>query len=321
MVACESFLAKAIMYFKFAQANAYLNKKPMTLPHYNRYSQHARRSLMQSHYLARHYGHDEVDTDHLFVGILSTDGALGWQVLNDLGLDVAQAEFEVRQLHQRNTHQLDRLPFTLPLRESLIMAVTEAQALGSHYIGTEHILLGLVRSGGGQLRELLPRLQVSTEQFRGRIKRLIQQGISEITIEAVRQMARLSELGKRVLNAAEQSARSYDQRTVTPEHVLLVLTQERRSVAKTLLAQCDCNVEKLRAVVPTLPNYAIEAEMRLNQILDRAVDRAEAMGSHYTGTEHILLAMTLDANTQAMLADYEVDVAKLQQLLFETLAH
>jgi ATP-dependent Clp protease ATP-binding subunit ClpA len=276
---------------------------------------------MQSHHFARQCGHGEVDTDHLFVGILGTEGGLGSQVLRDLGIDPRHAEFEVRTLHDRLNSHLERLPFTTALRESLIMAVTEAQALGSHYIGTEHILLGLARSGSGQLRELLPRLQVSPEQFRGRVKRLLQQGISEITIEAVRHMARLSELGKRVLNAAEQVANSYNQRTVAPEHVLWVLTQERRSIAKKLLAQCHCDIEQLGALIPTLPAYAIEQEMRLNQILDKAVDRAEAMGSHYTGTEHILLAMTLDPWAQQMLKTHGVDINCLQQSLHDSLTH
>ncbi len=275
---------------------------------------------MLSHYLARHYGHDRVDTDHLFVGILATEGGLGWQVLNDSGVDPDHARFELRGLHATADSDNNRLPFTNALRESLIMAVAEAQALGSHYIGTEHILLGLIRSGQGQLQALLPRLQVTPEQFRGRIKRLVQQGISEITIEAVRRMARLSELGKRVLSRAEQVARSYGQQSVAPEHVLLALAQERRSVAKRILAECNCNLEQLKAAIPTLPAQAIESEARLNHILDRAVDRAEAMGSHYTGTEHILLAMTLDPWTEQLLQTYNVDVPCLQQALYEALS-
>lgn len=285
-----------------------------------RYSQHARQSLALSHYWARQYGHEAVDTDHLFLGILDTSGSLGWQVLSDLDIDRQQAFLEVQNLHQMNLQTAEQLPFTYELRESLLMAVAEAQALHSEYLGTEHILLGLVRSGNGQLRELLSLLDISPEQIRARVRRVVQQGISELTMEAVRRMAKLSELAKRVLNAAKQIATTYDQTTIAPEHVLLALTQERRSIAKRLLSQCACDTDLLTHTVADLPIHSIELETRLNHILDRAVDRAEAMGSHYTGTEHILLAMTLYPWSQRMLQDFNVDVVLLQGLVYETLA-
>lgn len=284
-----------------------------------RYSQHARQSLALSHYWARQYGHEAVDTDHLFLGILDTDGSLGSQVLCDLEFDHPQAFLEVQNLHSISESAEQQLPFSYELREALLMAVAEAQGLNSEYLGTEHILLGLIRSGNGQLRELLTLLGISPEQIRARCKRIIQQGISELTMESVRRMAKLSELAKRVLNAAKQIATVYDQQTIAPEHVLLALTRERRSIAKRLLAQCNCDTESLSDVVSALATHSIELETRLNHILDRAVDRAEAMGSHYTGTEHILLAMTLLPWSQRMLQDFGVDVALLQVLVYEAL--
>ncbi|MCB9436778.1 MAG: hypothetical protein H6673_07255 [Anaerolineales bacterium] len=285
-----------------------------------RYSQHARQSLALSHYWARQYGHETVDTDHLFLGILDTDGSLGWQVLCDLEFDRPQAFLEVQNLHSISETVEQQLPFSYELREALLMAVAEAQGLNSEYLGTEHILLGLIRSGNGQLRELLTLLDISPEQIRARCKRIIQQGISELTMESVRRMAKLSELAKRVLNAAKQIAAAHDQNTIAPEHVLLALTQERRSIAKRLLAQCNCDTEAISEAVIDLPAQSIELETRLNHILDRAVDRAEAMGSHYTGTEHILFAMTLLPWSQHMLQVFNVDVVMLQSLVYEALA-
>jgi ATP-dependent Clp protease ATP-binding subunit ClpA len=133
-------------------------------------------------------------------------------------------------------------------------------------------------------------------------------------------MARLSELGRRVLNAASQIARSYEQKSLFPEHILLALTQERRSVAKNMLIESQCNIEQLQQIVPRLPRHSIEAQTVIDQILDRAVDRAEAMGSHYTGTEHILLAMTMNPRSQHMLAEYGIDVGQLQVLLHQALS-
>lgn len=291
----------------------------MSFPHYNHYSQHARDALTQSHYIARYYGHHAVDTDHLFMGILSTKGSLAWQVLRDLGLDLAEVSAQAQDLHPSSPNSQERLPFTLDLRDALILAVSEAQALTSPYVGTEHILLGLIRSSSEAFRELLSRLDLSPAQFRGRIKRLIQQGISEITLEAVREMARLSELAKRVLNSAGQIAASYQQKSLAPQHLLLALSRERRSVARRLLTENACNVDMLLADIEKIPAYSPELELHLNQIINRAVDRAEAMGSHYTGTEHLLLAMTLDPASQTMLQRYDVDIDTLQMKLYASL--
>ncbi len=291
----------------------------MAPPQYNRYSQNAKRALVQGHFLARRYGHSEVDTDHLFAGILNTAGCLGWRILNDLGVDSQQVIEDILILHPATHPDAERLPFSHALRMSLITAVAEAQSLDSDYIGTEHILLGLIRSGNGQLRMLLEHLGITTEQIRGRIKRLVQQGISEITMEAMRRMAKLSELGKRVLNATEQIADSYDHGAIVPQHLLLALTQERRSIAKRLLTTCHCDVEQLKIDIPGLSTHTNDATSLVDRILDRAVDRAEAMGSHYTGTEHILLSMTLNVQTRQLLQSYGVDIGCLQQLLYEAL--
>ncbi len=288
-------------------------------PQFNRYSQHARRSLTQSHLFARHYGHAEVDTDHVLVGMLGTDGSLGWRVLNDLGVDYKAVQAQVRTRHAVIHPDTKRLPFSQSLREALIVAVSEARSLGSDYIGTEHILLGLLQNGGGQLWSLLDQLQLTTEQIRSHINDLVQAGSSEIKMEAVRRMTKLSELGKRVLTAAEQVATEHQQRTISPEHLLLVLSRERRSVAKRLLSQANCDVARLEEVIPALPPYAALATTRLDLILDTAVQQAQTMGSHYTGTEHILLAMTLLPWSQQMLQTYGIDIQQLQKLLHEAL--
>ncbi|NDJ86994.1 MAG: hypothetical protein GYB66_14030 [Chloroflexi bacterium] len=292
----------------------------MSAPHENRYSHHAKRSLTQGHFFARQHGHGIVDTDHLLVGIIRTEGSLGWRVLDDLELQADSVEIAVHALRERlDDSGEERLPFTEDLRSALVMALSESQALGSHYVGTEHFLLGLVRSGSSPLKQVLSQLEVSGEQIRGRVKRLVQQGISEITINSMRSMGRLSELGKRVLNAAGQVAHDYGQETITPHHVLLVLTQERRSVARHLLAEGNCDVDLLRESIADLPVHSFDAAAHLDTILDRALDRAEALGSHYTGTEHILLAMTLDPRSRRLLEAYDIDVNWLQQRLYQEL--
>jgi len=279
----------------------------------NRYSQHAKRSLRYARTLARECSHPEVDTDHLFVGILHSQGSVGEQILSELKIDRARAEHHMAYLHESNAYVNSRLAYSQMLHNALDLAVDESSMLGHHYIGTEHLLLGLMRQRRGQLVELLAQLDVSSEQIRRRVRRLLVSGVSEITLEAARRMAKLSELGRRVLNAAKMIAQSYEQESVTMYHLLLVLCRERRSVVSRLLVDCGLDVERLVDVCAMLPDKSIVAEAELDYMVDRAVDRAVALGSHYTGTEHLLLAMMLIPTGQLLLYEFWVDIEQLRE--------
>lgn len=288
----------------------------------HRFSQNAQRALKRAIALSTYYAHAEVDTDHLFVGILFTEGSLGYQILMELEVSPQQALLELQAQHP----SLETISKNNPpvqsgdLRMALQLTAVESRWLGHHYVGTEHMLLALIRQGSEQIDKLLPRLALSPEQIRGRTRRLLLSGVSEITIEAVRRMARLSELGRRVLNAATQVAQDYGQNGVTPEHLLLVLSRERRSIANRLLAHCGFHVESLERRIRLLGENLAYGEATLDRLIDRAVDRAEALGSHYTGTEHLLLAMTLSTEGQELLYSCGVDLACLQERLHGVLS-
>lgn len=289
----------------------------------NRYSQNARRAVKIASQLAYYYAHAEVDTDHLLVGLLHLEGSLGNQILDELQVDTQKAEQILGRLHAiveiPDGLTYNHLPRTLSLNRVLERALIESQTLGHHYVGTEHILLALVRQNDQQIGALLQQLNISSEQIRGRTLRLLRSGISEITIEAARRMTRLSELGRRVLTAAQQLAQAHEQKSVMLHHLLLVLARERRSVAYRLLPEANFEPTRLEILIPSLPEESVEGEASLDYVLDRAVDRAEAFGSHYTGTEHLLLAMTITLEGQALLMDCNVDLDYLQMRLHQIL--
>jgi ATP-dependent Clp protease ATP-binding subunit ClpA len=285
----------------------------------DRYSQHAKIALRNAHYLARQAHHSEVDTDHLFVGIWLTTGCVGHQVLTEFALDEDTLLDCIDHLHHSLSAEMEKLPFSDSLRMALGYAVAEAQWLEHDYIGTEHLLLGLLRTGRGQLPELLNMLDLSPEHIQGRIKRLVNDGVNEVTMETARGMDRLSELGKRVLNAAEQLARDLGSEIISPHHVLLALARERRGMAYRALPVCGLQIDLLEEDLAHLPPRALRLQTMLNQIIDGAVVRADILGMHYTGTEHILLSMALHDDGQALLRHYGVDLDCLQNHLRDVL--
>jgi ATP-dependent Clp protease ATP-binding subunit ClpA len=268
--------------------------------------------------LAKKHAHPVVDSTHLLVGILHEDSSIGCSILKELELDVRHTERAFRQVPRE---PLDKGPTNPPLtqvlRDSLELAADEAHWLGHHYIGTEHMLLGMARGSEESFLTLLHALDISPEQIRRRARRLLQEGITEISVEQAKRVARLSELSRRTLNAAEQIAEQMGHPHVGLAHLLLVLSGERRSICARLLRDSGLDAAALEANL-IKPHPATGG--MLEDVIDRAVDRAESLGSHYTGTDHLLLSLTQNPRGARLLRRYGVDPQTLAKQLRSVLS-
>ena len=270
----------------------------------SRYSQHARRAMSRARALAKDHAHAFVDSTHLLIGVLYEDGSIGCNILHDLQMDLRRTERVFYQLHTPSETPIPNPALTQPLHEALLLAGDESRWLGQHYIGTEHMLLGLARSNEEPLLALLHVLEISPEQIRRRVRRLLQDGITEISIEQAKRVARLSELSRRVLNGAEQIAEKMGHKNVGLAHLLLVLARERRSVCARVLREAGLDDAALEA---NLIKPRPATGCMLVDVIDRAVDRAESFGSHYTGTDHLLLSLASDPRGARLLHKYGAD--------------
>lgn len=286
----------------------------------NRYSQHARRALNQARLMAQDYQHEAVDTDHLLVGIMREEGSLGSQVLTDLGIDMCRAELEVRVLHGVVDPLVTTLNLTGALSRALALSVEESHWFGHHYIGTEHLLLALARSRSGGVADLLRTLAISPDQIRRRVRLLLSDGVTELSIEAAKRMARLSELTRRVLNAASQLASQDRDQPAGLDHLLLVLAREERSMVSRILRDCGLDKAALEtALSQQLPANGLASEALLEDVIDHAVNRADQLGTHYTGTDHVLLAVAQNPYGARLLQKYGVNLDQLSAALYRDL--
>jgi len=278
----------------------------------HRYSHHSRRALQHAAQLASDYGHPFQDTAHLLVGVMMSEGSLGAQVLEIYDLPVPVAKVYLKRLVSPQENVPPPPSQTASLKSTLDIAADEAQSLGSHYIGTEHLLLGITRTNLGNAIDLLKLVDITSEQLRRRIRHIISDGHAEWSLETIRQNARLSELSRRVLNAAEQLAIKLDHPVISLGHLLVALSQERRGVTATFLKQSGLNTDALEAKMATRDRLVF---ISLERVLEEAINQAEKLGSHYLGADHILLAMTLDTEAIAMMSRFEVSVDKVRRLL------
>jgi ATP-dependent Clp protease ATP-binding subunit ClpC len=118
-------------------------------------------------------GHDYVGTEHVLLGLIH-EGGVATKALESLGIGAAT----VRQRVEETTHRGDqapsgRIPFAEPTKDVLRLALDESRALGHNYIGTEHIVLGLIREGDGVAAHVLSAVGADLDRVREQVIRLL----------------------------------------------------------------------------------------------------------------------------------------------------
>src|ERR1044072_1265716 len=131
--------------------------------------------------------------------------------------------------------------FTERARQVVVLAQDEARALKHNYIGTEHILLGLLREEEGLAARVLESLNTTVEEVRAQVARIVGQG-DEVTTGQIPFTPR----AKKVLELALREALSLGHNYIGTEHILLGLVRENEGVAARILLDFDADAEKIR---------------------------------------------------------------------------
>ncbi|MBI4580217.1 MAG: hypothetical protein HY718_10975 [Planctomycetes bacterium] len=144
--------------------------------------------------------------------------------------------------------------FTDRARKVMALANQEAQRLNHEYIGTEHILLGLVKEGSGVGANVLKNLGADLPTIRNEIKKLVGPGHDPTPILKLPQTPR----AKRVLEYAIEEARRLDHNYIGTEHLLLGLLREEASVAARVLTGLGVTLDAARQEVSGLLETGVE---------------------------------------------------------------
>jgi ATP-dependent Clp protease ATP-binding subunit ClpC len=143
-----------------------------------RFTQRARRVLSLAHQEAERMRQNYIGTEHLLLGLIREDGGVAGRVLRELGLESERVQEIVERLTGTGSSPGGKLDLSPGTQQVLELAVDEARRLGHHYIGTEHLLLGLVRYGEGVANDVLRKLGVTPEQIRRQTRRVLQESSS-----------------------------------------------------------------------------------------------------------------------------------------------
>jgi ATP-dependent Clp protease ATP-binding subunit ClpC len=140
-----------------------------------RFTQRARRVLSLAHQEAERMRHNYIGTEHLLLGLIKEEGGVAGRVLRELGLETERVQEIVERFSGSGQNRGGKLDLAPGTQQVLEYAVEEARRMGHHYIGTEHLLLGLVRFGEGVALDVLRKLGVTPEQIRRQTRRVLQE--------------------------------------------------------------------------------------------------------------------------------------------------
>ena len=163
---------------------------------FERFTDRARRVVVQAQEEARGRHHDRIDTTHLLLA-LTREGGVGSAVLEALGTGPQEVAQQARDLLEPDPADPDsqdgHIPFSPGAKEVLQLAFREAIELGHSYIGTEHILLGLIREQNGTAAKVLASFGVTLNRARQQV--ISEVGVPPPTPKASRLLRRLRRSG------------------------------------------------------------------------------------------------------------------------------
>jgi ATP-dependent Clp protease ATP-binding subunit ClpC len=145
--------------------------------------------------------------------------------------------------------------FTDRARKVMQLANQEAQRFNHEYIGTEHILLGLVKEGSGVAANVLKNLDVDLRKIRLEVEKLVQSGPEMVTMGKLPQTPR----AKKVIEYSMEEARNLNHNYVGTEHILLGLLREQEGVAAQVLMNLGLKLEDVRDEVLNLLGHGIDS--------------------------------------------------------------
>jgi ATP-dependent Clp protease ATP-binding subunit ClpC len=142
-----------------------------------RFTQRARRVLTLAHQEAERMHQEQIGTEHLLLGLLGEEGGVAGRVLRDLGLEFDRVREITDKLNPPGSYMPGKKVDLSPgVQQVLEYAIDEARHMGDHYIGTEHLLLGLVRDTEEAAMRVLRKVGVTAEQIRRQTRRVLQEG-------------------------------------------------------------------------------------------------------------------------------------------------
>ncbi len=142
---------------------------------FDRFTERVRKVIQLAREEAMRFNHDYIGTEHLLLGLVKEGEGIAAAALANLGVDLKTLRLEVEKLVEQgpSTVSVGEIPFNPQAKKVLELAVEEARKFGHNYIGTEHLLLGLIKEGEGIAAHVLENMKIDVEKVQREVVRLL----------------------------------------------------------------------------------------------------------------------------------------------------
>jgi len=284
---------------------------------FDRFNDRAKRVLALAQDEAIRFNHNYIGVEHLLLGLVREGEGVAARVLDSLGIDLSRARSSVEVMIGRGKERTSPSEITLSPRTKKVieLAVDESRKLGHSHVGTEHLLLGIVREGQSVGAGVLESMGVNLEQVRHQVIAVMGQHRPEMGATAsagigpsagagigsshpVPFVDRLETSGRRALARAYWEAGRANDKEVAPHHLLLGLVTSGDVWTHRLLAELGVDladlVTRIDAAAPRNegPRPArLDEQAALTEVFARAASFASERNSALIRSGHLLLAI------------------------------
>ena len=212
---------------------------------FERFTDRARKIMAMANQEALHFNHEYIGTEHILLGLVKEGSGVGANVLKNLKVDLLTVRLEVEKLIKVGPKQIpqSKLPQTPRAKKVLEYAIEESRNFDHNYVGSEHLLLGLMREKDAVGAQVLMHMGLQLGQMRNEVLELLGTDERPAFIEPVVYHTPEAE---RAEYRAGKAAREMGHRAVGTGHVLLGLLDEEEGMAAKLLAKLGVKAEMVR---------------------------------------------------------------------------
>ena len=308
---------------------------------FDKFTERARRVLQYAQEEAQRFQHNYIGTEHLLLGLLHIQDGVAIEVLKRAGVELSAVRRAVEFIIGRGDRiVLGQIGLTPRAKKVIELAVDEARRMNHHYIGTEHLLLGLVREGEGIAAGVLESLGVSLTRLRQLTQVVLSGqpgnptdttppntprqviGTPDVPPLSDEQLDSLTGEGRTILQLAAEEARRFHHNYIGTEHLLLGLTRLDHSLARQILDHLGVEFQTVRTAIEFIIGQGDSTFVgdpgltpRAKKVIALAIAEAQSLGQMEAGSEHFLLGMVREGEGIAagILASLGVHLESLRQ--------
>jgi ATP-dependent Clp protease ATP-binding subunit ClpA len=294
------------------------------------FTERVRKVLAMAREEALRLQNEYVAPEHIMLGLLREGEGVANAVLERCGVDADALGPKIEALAEppaRRPALGPDLPYASRAKRTLELSMSEARELGHSYVGTEHLLMGLVRDEKNKIVPVLKELGLTVDRARAAIVEIL--GDTNVVSTGSRDdligmplVPNAPERLRRVMSAAYSIAGTLGATELSPVHAALALLQHRDGAGNAVLDSLRVNRDAIAdalqqaAAVDKGPEISPEVRVRvsgaLQAVLLRLHDEQRALGSAAPGTQHLLLALLGDKQVADSFAQQGLQVERVR---------